>query len=95
MATVEDTKQKPVIDDPEIEAFIHRKKDLEVDKLFRALVIPGCIGAVLGATLAYFGQKYAIYVRIPLSMYTVYLGYYILRKAYARKNLKNITSTRN
>jgi siroheme synthase-like protein len=58
-------------------------------KLFRALVIPGCIGAIIGATLAFFGQKYATYVRIPLSMYTVYLGYYILRKAFAKKNLKN------
>jgi hypothetical protein len=58
-------------------------------KLFRALVIPGCIGAIIGASLAYFGQKYAVYVRIPLSLYTVYLGYYILRKAFARKNLKN------
>jgi uncharacterized protein len=58
-------------------------------KLFRALVIPGCIGAILGATLAYYGQKYATYVRIPLSVYTVYLGYHILRKAFAKKNLKD------
>ena len=32
-------------------------------KLFRALVIPGVIGAVIGATLAYFGQKYSTWVR--------------------------------
>ncbi len=53
-------------------------------KLFKALVVPGVIGAVLGATMAYFGQKYATYVRIPLSLYTVYLGYYILRKAFSK-----------
>ena len=53
-------------------------------KLFKALVIPGVIGAVLGATMAYFGQKYSTYVRIPLSVYTVYLGYYILRKAFSK-----------
>ena len=58
-------------------------------KLFRALVIPGCIGAILGAALAYYGQKYADTVKIPLSLYTVYLGYYILRKAFAAKKLKN------
>jgi len=58
-------------------------------KLFQALVIPGCIGAVIGASLAFFGQKYATYVRIPLSIYTVYLGYYILRKAFAKRNMKN------
>ncbi len=57
-------------------------------KLFGALVIPGVIGAILGATLAYFGQKYASYVRIPLSFYTIYLGYYIIRKAF-KKNEKS------
>jgi siroheme synthase-like protein len=58
-------------------------------KLFRAIVIPGIIGAILGATMAYFGQTYAKYVRIPLSCYTIYLGYYILRKAFARRNPKD------
>jgi siroheme synthase-like protein len=58
-------------------------------KLFRAIVIPGIIGAVLGATMAYFGQTYAKYVRVPLSCYTIYLGYYILRKAFARRNPKD------
>jgi len=58
-------------------------------KLFRALVIPGSIGAIIGAALAFYGQKYAAYVRIPLSVYTVYLGYYIMRKAFAKRNLKN------
>ena len=54
-------------------------------KLFRTIVIPGVIGAILGATLAYFGKEYSNYVRIPLSVYTIYLGYYIVRKAFARR----------
>jgi uncharacterized protein len=58
-------------------------------KLFRAIVVPGIIGAILGATLAYFGQQYANYVRVPLSVYTIYLGYYIFRKAFARRNPKD------
>ena len=29
-------------------------------KLFRTLVIPGVIGALIGATLAYYGQKYSV-----------------------------------
>ncbi|HTE09849.1 MAG TPA: TSUP family transporter [Chitinophagaceae bacterium] len=58
-------------------------------KLFRALVIPGVIGAILGATLAYFGQEYAQWVRIPLSFYTIYLGYYIIKKAFKKKNPEN------
>jgi hypothetical protein len=53
-------------------------------KLFKALVIPGVVGAIIGATLAYFGQKYSAYVRIPLSIYTAYLGYFILRKAFRK-----------
>jgi uncharacterized protein len=57
-------------------------------KLFKALVIPGVIGAILGAALAYFGQKYSAFVRIPLSFYTIYLGYYIIRKAF-NKNKKS------
>jgi siroheme synthase-like protein len=57
-------------------------------KLFKALVIPGVIGAILGATLAFFGQKYSTLVRVPLSFYTIYLGYYIIRKAFS-KNKKS------
>jgi len=58
-------------------------------KLFRALVVPGVIGAVIGASLAYFGQEYAQWVRIPLSFYTIYLGYYIIKKAFKKKNEEN------
>ena len=54
-------------------------------KLFRTIVIPGIAGAVLGATSAYFAKEYSNYVRIPLSFYTIYLGYYIVRKAFARR----------
>jgi uncharacterized membrane protein YfcA len=57
-------------------------------KLFRTIVFPGIVGAVLGATLAYFGKEYSRWVRIPLSVYTVYLGYYILRKAFVKRNPK-------
>ena len=56
-------------------------------KLFRSLVVPGIIGAVIGATLAYFAQQYAAIIKIPLSLYTMYLGYFILRKAF-NKNKK-------
>lgn len=55
-------------------------------KLFRALVIPGVIGAILGAMLAFFSQKYSSWVRLPLSIYTLYLGYYIMRKAFKKKD---------
>ncbi len=51
-------------------------------KLFKALVLPGAIGAIIGAGLAFFGQKYADQVKLPLSIYTCYLGFYIIRKAF-------------
>ncbi|MEP6927257.1 MAG: TSUP family transporter [Ginsengibacter sp.] len=57
-------------------------------KLFKTLVIPGIIGAIIGAALSFFGQKYATYVRIPLSLYTFYLGYYIMRKAFEKSRYK-------
>lgn len=53
--------------------------------LFKALVIPGIIGAIAGAILAVIAKEYAIYVKIPLSVYTIYLGYYIIQKAYKKK----------
>ena len=53
-------------------------------KLFRAIVFPGVIGAVVGAALAYYFQKYSVYVRIPLSFYTLYLGYFIMKKAFKK-----------
>ena len=55
-------------------------------KLFRAILFPGIIGAILGASLAFIGKEYAQWVRIPLSVYTIYLGYYILRKAFMKRN---------
>ena len=54
-------------------------------KLFKTLVVPGIIGAVAGASLAYVGQKYSSYVRIPLALYTCYLGFFIIRKALRKK----------
>ena len=53
-------------------------------KLFKTLVVPGIIGAIIGASLAFFAQKYSSWVRLPLSLYTFYLGYFILRKAFAK-----------
>jgi uncharacterized protein len=58
-------------------------------KLFKTLVIPGVIGAIIGAALAYFGQAYSDWVRLPLSIYTLYLGYFIIRKAFKKRKLRD------
>lgn len=62
----------------------HRFKNIN-KKLFRTLVVPGVIGALIGASLAFLGQNYINYVRIPLSIYTLYLGYFIVKKAFASR----------
>lgn len=54
-------------------------------KLFFALLIPGVAGAIAGAIAAYYGQAYAAYLRVPLSLYTLYLGYFIIRKAFTKR----------
>jgi uncharacterized protein len=69
-----------------VSGFSHHRFGNINKKLFRTLVIPGVIGALLGATLAFYGQQFSVYVRIPLSFYTLYLGYFIMKKAFRKKN---------
>jgi siroheme synthase-like protein len=68
-----------------VSGFSHHRFGNVNMKLFKALVIPGIVGAVGGASLAFIGQKYAFYVRLPLSIYTFYLGYFIIKKALRKK----------
>lgn len=56
-------------------------------KLFRAMLIPGVAGAIIGSLLLCFlGDKYADWVRPVLSIYTLILGIRIFSNAF-RKNL--------
>lgn len=72
-----------------VSGFSHHRFGNINRRLFKALVIPGVIGAVAGATLAVYGQKYSVYVRIPLSIYTLYLGYFIMKKAFKKHHTQN------
>lgn len=55
-------------------------------KLFRAMLIPGVLGAIIGSLLLCFlGEKYGNYVRPVLSVYTLILGIRIFSNAF-RKN---------
>jgi uncharacterized protein len=57
-------------------------------KLFKTLLIPGIIGAVLGAyLLSKFGDTYAGYIRPILATYTLFLGGRIIFAAF-KKNKK-------
>lgn len=54
-------------------------------KLFKALLIPGVIGAVLGAVLLiYMGDKYGNYIRPVMAAYTLFLGIRILSNAFRK-----------
>ncbi len=54
-------------------------------KLFKALLIPGVIGAVLGAVLLiYVGDKHAGYIRPVMAAYTLFLGVRILSNAFRK-----------
>ncbi|AKQ46491.1 hypothetical protein TH63_14040 [Rufibacter radiotolerans] len=62
-------------------------------KLFKVLLIPGVIGAILGAMLlSWVGEEYAGYVRPVLATYTLILGarivYNAFRKTKERKKIK-------
>ncbi len=58
-------------------------------KLFKALVIPGVIGAVGGAILLVFlGEKYSNYIRPILATYTLFLGFKIFFNAFRKLNRK-------
>ena len=60
-------------------------------KLFSALLIPGVIGAVLGAiALSKFGTEYADYVRPILAAYTLLLGVRILMSVYRKSKPQKV-----
>lgn len=50
-------------------------------KLFRSLLIPGAIGAIIGACTISLLKDYVHYVKPVVSVYTLFIGVMILRKA--------------
>lgn len=50
-------------------------------KLFRSLLIPGAIGAIVGACTISLLKDYVVYVKPVVAVYTLFLGILILRKA--------------
>lgn len=57
-------------------------------KLFKTLLIPGVLGAILGAVLlGYAGNSYAGYIKPVISVYTFILGVRILSHAF-KKDVK-------
>lgn len=59
----------------------YRLKNVNI-KLFKSLVIPGIIGAILGAALLSSLEEYSSYIRPVIATYTLILGIVILSKAF-------------
>ncbi len=58
-------------------------------KLFKILVIPGVIGAIIGAIcLKEFGESHSKYLRPVLASYTMFLGLRILYNAFRKQQQK-------
>ncbi len=58
-------------------------------RLFKLLLIPGIIGAVLGAYILSSLEHYSTYTKPVVSFYTLILGWVILSKAFKPKYKKN------
>lgn len=67
--------------------FSHYKFGNINKKLFKTLLLPGVLGAVIGAVLlVYLGEEFGAYLRPVLSVYTLLLGARILYSAFKKKN---------
>jgi len=71
-----------------IAGFMHYKMGNVNTKLFKLLVIPGIIGAMLGAYLLSSLEHYNHYIKPLISLYTLILGAVILLKAFNLKRKK-------
>lgn len=58
-------------------------------KMFKALLVPGVVGAVLGAVLLVkFGETHIAYIRPIMAVYTLFLGIKIFLNAYKKTTVK-------
>lgn len=74
-----------------ISGYSHYKFGNVNKKLFRALLIPGVIGAIIGAVLlSTVGVEYADYVRPILAAYTLILGLRILMSVFVKRKAQKV-----
>lgn len=74
-----------------ISGYSHYKFGNVNKKLFRVLLIPGVIGAIVGAVLlAELGVRYADYIRPILAAYTLFLGLKILLNVFRKSKPQKV-----
>jgi uncharacterized membrane protein YfcA len=68
-----------------VSGYMHLKFGNVNSKLFKTLVIPGIIGAILGAYVLSSLEDYSTYIKPIVSIYTLFLGVIIIRKALIKR----------
>jgi uncharacterized protein len=76
-----------------VSGLFHLKFQNVNKKLFKTLLLPGVIGAALGALTLSFFETYSHILKPFIAVYTLYLGIIIIRKAFGKKRDK--VKTRN
>lgn len=71
-----------------VSGYMHLKFGNVNSKLFKTLVIPGIIGAILGAYVLSSLEEFASYIKPIVSVYTFILGAIIIRKALIKRQEK-------
>jgi uncharacterized membrane protein YfcA len=71
-----------------VSGYMHLKFGNVNSKLFKTLVIPGVIGAILGAYVISSLEDYSGYIKPIVSVYTLFLGAIIIRKAIIKRQEK-------
>jgi hypothetical protein len=71
-----------------VSGLMHLKMKNVNSKLFKALLIPGMLGAVIGAYLLSFLEDYNHYIKPIVSCYTLFLGVVIIMKALKKDKIR-------
>jgi uncharacterized membrane protein YfcA len=76
-----------------VSGLMHLKFQNVNKKLFKTLLLPGVIGAILGALTLSLLEDYNYIMKPAIAAYTLYLGIIILKKAFGKR--KNKIETRH
>ncbi|HEY0744202.1 MAG TPA: sulfite exporter TauE/SafE family protein [Chryseosolibacter sp.] len=76
-----------------VSGLMHLKFQNVNKKLFKTLLLPGVLGAVLGALTLSLLEEYNYILKPVIAAYTLYLGVIILKKAFGKR--KNKIKTRH
>lgn len=71
-----------------VSGLMHLKFQNVNKKLFKTLLLPGIVGAILGALVLSSLEEYNYILKPVIAIYTLYLGIVIIRKAFRKSKAK-------